>query len=71
MKMANKKKSQKKPTQKKREIGVSYTDREGRRRYVYRSDFPTVDAYLDRAENIILFAKNPRTLHFRKKRKAK
>lgn len=66
MKMADKKKSQKK-----REIGVSYTDRDGRRRYVYRSDFPTVEAYLDRAENIILYAKNPRTLHSRKKRKAK
>ena len=37
--MSNKKKTVKKPAQKKREIGVSYTDREGRRRYVYRSDF--------------------------------
>ena len=69
--MANKKKSQKTLTHKKHEIGVSYTDRDGRRRYVYRSDFPTMEAYLDRAENIILFAKNPRTLHSRKKRKAK
>lgn len=67
--MSNKKKTIKKPAQKKREIGVSYTDREGRRRYVYRSDFPTVEAYLDRAENIILFAKNPRTLRSRRKRK--
>jgi len=39
--MSNKKKPQEKPTQKKHEIGVSYTDRDGRRRYVYRSDFPT------------------------------
>ena len=67
--MSNKKKTVKKPSQNKREIGVSYTDREGRRRYVYRSDFPTVEAYLDRAENIILFAKNPRTLRSRRKRK--
>ena len=67
--MSNKKKTVKKPAQKKREIGVSYSDREGRRRYVYRSDFPTVEAYLDRAENIILFAKNPRTLRSRRKRK--
>ena len=66
--MSNKKKSTKKPEQK-REIGVSYTDRQGRRRYVYRSDFPTVEAYMDRAENIILFAKNPRTLRSRRKRK--
>ena len=54
---------------KKREIGVSYTDREGRRRYVYRSDFPTLEAYLDRAENIVLFAKNPRTLKSQRKRR--
>ena len=67
--MSNKKKTVKKASQNKREIGVSYTDREGRRRYVYRSDFPTVEAYLDRAENIILFAKNPRTLRSRRKRK--
>jgi len=67
--VSNKKKTVKKPAQKKREIGVSYTDREGRRRYVYRSDFRTLEEYLDRAENIILFAKNPRTLRSRAKRK--
>lgn len=48
---------------------MSYTDREGRRRYVYRSDFRTLEEYLDRAENIILFAKNPRALRSRAKRK--
>ena len=61
--------SNKKKNAHKREIGVSYTDREGRRRYVYRSDFRTLEEYLDRAENIILFAKNPRTLRSRTKRK--
>ena len=67
--MSNKKKTIKKPAQKKRKIGVSYTDREGRRRYVYRSDFKTLKEYLDRAENIMLYAKNPRTLRSRRKRK--
>ena len=58
-----------KPKQK-REIGVSYTDRKtGKRRYVYRSDFRTVEEYLNKAENIILYAKNPRTLRSRRKRK--
>ena len=68
--MSNKKKTVKKPAQKKREIGVSYTDRKtGQRRYVYRSDFNDPNEYLNKAENIILLAKNPRILRSRRKRK--
>lgn len=59
-----------KQPKKKRETGVSYTDRRtGQRRYVYRSDFKTLEEYLNKAENILLYAKNPRTLRSRRKRK--
>ena len=52
-------------------IGVSYTNRQGQRVHVMKKDFPSLESFMDRAENIMLFAKNPRTLHSRKKRKAK
>ncbi len=52
---------------KKKFRGVSYTNRDGKRIHVYSDDFKNQKEYLDRAENIILFAKNPRTLKsFRK-----
>ena len=44
-------------------IGVSYTNRNGQRVHVMKKDFPNLDAFMDRAENIMLFAKNPRVLH--------
>lgn len=73
--MPKKKSQAKKPAKanrpKRKEIGVSYTDRKGKRIYVYQSNFDSIDKYLDLAENIILFAKNPRTLHSQRKRKSK
>lgn len=44
-------------------IGVSYTNRNGQRVHVMKKDFPNLDAFMDKAENIMLFAKNPRVLH--------
>jgi|GEM_PF-1772931 len=46
----------------KRILGVSYTNRDGKRIHVYRDEFPTIESFIDKAENIILYAKNPRKL---------
>lgn len=73
--MPKKKSQAKKPAKanrpKRKEIGVSYTNREGKRIYVYRSNFDSLDKYRDVAKNITLYAKNPRTLHSQRKRKSK
>ena len=45
----------------KKKIGVSYT-KAGRRIHVYREDFKDLDEYVDKAESIILYGQNPRTL---------